>query len=81
MQGDDVCGVGEGAVEGIRESAREERGKQVDVELKVPRRIHAVNHQSSTMAIGGTLEIESDGPDSRAIVRRGRRRFGLVPTE
>ena len=61
-QRDDFCRVGKRAVERIGESGGEGCGKEIDVELQIAGGIEPVYRQGSTVAIGGTEEIERDGP-------------------
>ena len=64
-QRDDVRGVSEGAVKGVGERSGKCRRQQVDVELQIARRVQTVHGEGAAAPVGGTQQIQSNGPDGR----------------
>jgi hypothetical protein len=71
--------VGERAVEGVGEGGGEGCGQEIDIELQIAGGVEPVYRQGSAVAIGGTEEIERDGPSGRIVETVGPP--WLVPME
>ena len=64
-QGDHLRGVRQGAVQGVGQGGGKGRGQQIDVELQIPRGVEPVHRQGTAAPVGGTEQVESDGPHGR----------------
>src|SRR5207244_5572851 len=75
----DLHRVSKGPIERVGEGGREWRSQQIDVELQIPRGVEAVHGEGSAAAVGGTHQVQNDGPHRRSVEHSRRTR--LIPAE